>query len=113
MPEREAISIPERKANADHSNELFNIRLRYKQPDSDKSVKLELPVSKPEKIETASSDFRFAAAVAMFGQILTRSEFCVNSSLDEVIALAKTALDPDISGYRREFVRLVEIAKEL
>jgi Ca-activated chloride channel family protein len=92
------------------SNELLTIKLRYKNPDGNESKKIELPVidSKTNKV---SSDFRFASAVAMLGQLLTGSEFKGDSSYEKVISIAKTALDNDEQGYRREFVRLAETLK--
>ncbi|MDR0863373.1 MAG: VWA domain-containing protein [Candidatus Symbiothrix sp.] len=94
------------------SKELLTIKLRYKEPDADASKKMELPVM-DGRTNTVSSDFRFAAAVAMFGQLLGDSEFKGNATYDKVIALAKTALDNDEQGYRREFVRLAETVKGL
>jgi Ca-activated chloride channel family protein len=92
------------------SDELLTIKLRYKEPDGNASRKIELPVI-DDKLNRVSSDFRFAAAVAMFGQLLVDSEFKGNAGYDRVIALAKTALDNDEQGYRREFVRLAETVK--
>ena len=95
-----------------NSNELLTVKLRYKEPDGDKSKKIELPVV-DNKQNKVSSDFRFAASVAMFGQLLHNSDFKGDASYDKVISLAKTALDNDEQGYRREFVRLVETVKGL
>ncbi|MDR1346964.1 MAG: DUF3520 domain-containing protein [Prevotellaceae bacterium] len=92
------------------SNELLTVKLRYKDPDGDKSKKIELPVI-DNKTDKVSSDFRFASAVAMLGQMLTASEFKGDSSYEKVISIAKTALDSDEQGYRREFVRLAETLK--
>jgi len=92
------------------SEELLTIKLRYKEPDGDSSKKIELPVVDWKK-NTVSPDFRFAAAVAMFGQLLIDSDYKGNADYDKVIALAKTALDSDEQGYRREFVRLAETVK--
>ncbi len=94
------------------SPELLTIKLRYKQPDGDVSKKIELPLI-DNKGNTVSSDYRFAASVAMFGQLLHNSQFKGTATYDKVIELAKTALDNDEQGYRREFVRLVETAKGL
>lgn len=94
------------------SKELLTIKLRYKQPDGKVSQKMELPVMDTKGVRS-SSDFRFAAAVAMFGQLLRNSDFKGEATYDGVIELAKTALEPDEQGYRREFVRLVQSAKGL
>lgn len=94
------------------SNELLTVKLRYKAPDGDTSKKIELPFV-DNKSNNVSSDFRFASAVAMFGQLLRDSDFKGNASYDKVIHLAKQGLNNDERGYRREFVRLVEAAKGL
>ena len=49
------------------SNDLLTVKLRYKAPDKDVSKKMELPFV-DNKGNNVSSDFRFASAVAMFGQ---------------------------------------------
>ncbi len=94
------------------SRELMNIKLRYKDPAGDVSKKIELPVI-DDKNNKTSDDFRFAAAVAMFGHLLRDSDYKADASYDKVLALAKSALGNDDQGYRREFVRLVESAKGL
>lgn len=92
------------------SKELLTVKLRYKQPDGDSSKKIELSLT-DTKSDNVSSDFRFASAVAMFGQLVRDSDFKGDASFDKVITLAKTALNNDDQGYRREFVRLAEAAK--
>ena len=94
------------------SEELMTIKLRYKQPDGNVSKKIELAVI-DKKDNKVSSDFRFASAVAMFGQLIYESDYKGDATYDKVIALAKTALDNDQQGYRREFVRLAESVKGL
>lgn len=89
------------------SDELLTVKLRYKAPDKDVSKKMEFSFV-DNKGNNVSSDFRFASAVAMFGQLLRNSEFKGNASYDKVISLAKQGLSNDDKGYRREFVRLVE-----
>jgi Ca-activated chloride channel family protein len=49
----------------------------------------------------------------MFGQLLRDSEFKGNATYDKVISLAKTGLENDEKGYKREFIRLAETAKSL
>lgn len=92
------------------SNELLTVKLRYKMPDKDNSQKIELPVIDNKK-NNVSGDFRFAAAVAMFGQLLRDSEYKGNATYDMVIELAGKGLENDNQGYRREFMRLVETVK--
>jgi Ca-activated chloride channel family protein len=61
--------------------------------------------------ETASTDLRFAAAVAAFGQILKGGRNTGTYSYDDVIALAQSAKGEDRFGYRAEFINLVRLAK--
>ena len=94
------------------SDELLTVKLRYKAPDKDVSRKMELPFV-DNKGDSVSSDFRFASAVAMFGQLLRDSDFKGTADYDKVIKLAKQGLNNDEREYRREFIRLVEAAKGL
>ena len=99
-------------AVTNNSKELLTVKLRYKAPDGNTSKKIEQPLIDDKK-EKVSSDFRFASAVAMFGQLLRDSVFKGDATYDKVISLAKTSLDNDEKGYRREFIRLAETAEGL
>ncbi|MCD8167414.1 MAG: von Willebrand factor type A domain-containing protein [Bacteroides sp.] len=94
------------------SPELVTIKLRYKDPDGEVSRKIELPVI-DNKTTSVSSDFRFAAAVALYGQLLSNSEFTRGSNYDKVLELARKSIGTDPYGYRREFIRLVEAVNNL
>lgn len=91
-------------------DELLTVKLRYKLPNESKSSKMEHPLV-DKGGNSVSEDFRFAASVAMFGQLLRDSDFKGTASYTDVISLAKSALGSDEQGYRREFVRLVEAVK--
>lgn len=95
--------------------ELANVRLRYKQPDSDTSQLLEYPIQKRSLVaaDKASADLRFAASVAAFGQLLRGGKYSGNFRYADVVALANGALTEDRDGYRREFVSLVKLADSL
>jgi Ca-activated chloride channel family protein len=97
------------------SDELANVRLRYKKPDSDSSQLLEYPIAKTAVIDAkkTSADFRFAASVAAFGQLLRGGKYIGQYSHDDIAKLAKSALSEDGEGYRREFVSLVKLAASL
>lgn len=99
-------------AVTNNSKELLTVKLRYKAPNGNTSKKIEQPLIDDKK-EKVSSDFRFASAVAMFGQLLRDSDFKGDATYDKVISLAKTSLDNDEKGYRREFIRLAETAEGL
>ncbi len=92
-------------------NETMTVKLRYKQPESETSRLVEFPVADPVKaLANASANFRFASAVAAFGMLLRNSAFKQEASFTTVLRLAKTALQYDKEGYRKEFVALVEQA---
>ena len=55
----------------------------------------------------------FASAVAEFGLLLFDSKYKGDASYEQVLDLARANRGDDIHGYRGEFVRLVELAKEL
>ena len=104
---------PALKPAAD-SGELLTLKLRYKEPDGDKSRLLEHAVSDAGKrYNEASRDFKFAASVAAFGMLLRHSSYAGDANFDAVLELAGEALDSDLDGYRAEFVALTKKAKEL
>ncbi len=96
------------------TNELLTIKLRYKDPDDQKSKLYEKPI-KNKLINTSktSTNFRFSAAVASFGMVLRNSEFRGNSEMDKIIEWATSAKGNDNEGYRSEFIQLVKMAKDL
>jgi len=99
---------------AARSDEIFTLKLRYKQPDGKKSELLALPVADSGRpLADASQDFRFAAAVAGFGMLLRDSPHKGNASYDMVVELARSATGDDPNGYRTELLRLVKLAKAL
>jgi len=96
------------------SGELLTVKLRYKQPAGEVSEKLEFPlVDRGLRLAQVSADFRFATAVAEFGQLLRDSEHKQLSSWDAVLARAEAARGPDNAGYRTEFIELVRKARSL
>jgi Ca-activated chloride channel family protein len=94
------------------SDEIMNVKIRYKQPDGSKSVLLEQPVLATSN-EKPSGNFRFATAVAQYGMILNKSAFKQNSSFSNARKLAAQALGNDTEGYRKEFLKLIDKAEEL
>lgn len=99
---------------AAQSNELLTLKLRYKQPDSNKSRLMEVAVLDTHiPFEKTSDSFRFAASVAEWGLLLRDSDFKGAATYQQVIENAKKALAKDHEGYRSEFVRLVQLAQSL
>jgi Ca-activated chloride channel family protein len=95
--------------------ELAHVKLRYKQPNADRSQLLEYPImrSTTTTLEKASEDFRFAVAAAAFGQRLRGGKYVGSFDYDDIAALAQTGLGEDRDGYRREFISLVKLADSL
>jgi Ca-activated chloride channel family protein len=95
------------------SDELLTVKIRHKKPDGDKSLLSEFAVIDDGKsFGQATSDFRFAAAVASFGMLLRNSPHQGDASYDGVLEIATAATSPG-DEYRGEFLQLVERAKEL
>ena len=87
------------------------MKLRHKQPESNSSQKIEVPVK--ASVKEASDDYKFVMAVAMFGQLLRDSDFKGSATYAKVIELARNGLVNDQNGYRREFVRLAESVNQM
>ena len=96
------------------SPDLLTLKLRWKEPDADKSTRVDRPI-RPEDIfqATPSEDFRFASAVAECALLLRDSAFKGDASFDALIRRAKDAKGKDDEGYRAEFIRLAERAQLL
>ena len=104
------------KSNTENNNspELMTVKFRYKDPHGEKSKLIEHPVVDGHiALNNTSGNFRFAAAVAQFGMLLTQSEFAQQSSYNNVLALANSAIGNDQEGYRKGFLQLVKKAGSL
>ncbi len=103
-------------ADTPRDDEIAFLRLRYKQPDSESSQLQEWPIRRSQLVEDwkATSDrFRFAAAVAGFGQLLRGGRYLSSFGYDEVLATARGARGNDPFGYRGEFLTLVSLARSI
>jgi Ca-activated chloride channel family protein len=101
-------------AGAADNQELLTVKVRYVPPGDTKSRLLALPVKNDKRpCSQASTDFRFAAAVASFGMLLRESPYKGNASYAKVLESAREAMRPDTHGHRQEFLRLVQTAQNL
>jgi len=94
--------------------ELGFVKVRFKKPHGDTSELSHFPLQKRAikgNASEASSDFRFAAAVSAFAQMLRKSAYSGDVTFDQVATLAEANLGQDREGYRREFVELVKNAR--
>lgn len=99
-----------------NNNELAHLRLRYKAPDGNKSLLIEHVVAQnpiKEDLARTSDAFRFAAAVAGFGQLLRGGKFTTDWTLDKAAQLARQARGSDEYGYRGELLGLIALAESL
>ena len=96
------------------SGELLTVKIRYKEPAGEQSLKREFVLKDAGLgFAAASSDFKLAAAVAGFGMILRDSPLKGTATLADVTAWAQAGLGDDAGGYRSEFVRLVKQAESI
>lgn len=96
------------------SGEIMHVKLRYKEPASNTSKLLSVPVkAKTIAIDKASVNFRFAASVASFGMLLRDSEYKGTMNYQSLKTLAQQSLGSDAEGYRREFIRLIDMASKI
>jgi secreted protein with Ig-like and vWFA domain len=91
------------------AGEMMFVKLRYKEPDGEKSSLLEFPVKKA--VSEPNIDSQFAAAVALYGMLLRSSRHSGNGTWETILELATPNTLED--KYREEFVDLVKKAQEL
>lgn len=111
-PPKHKLAVP----SSSNEQELAYLRLRYKMPGSMKSTLLEKPLYSSEihqDIAYTSIDFRFAASVAAFGQLLKGGKHTGAFTYTNVLDLARTSRGLDPFGYRSEFLQLVGLASGL
>ncbi|HWS25432.1 MAG TPA: von Willebrand factor type A domain-containing protein [Xanthomonadales bacterium] len=94
-------------------NEIAFLKLRYKQPDADKSELIEQVVVRPREIDAGSSQLQFAASVAAFGEALRGGKYLDGYDYAAIAALAQANLGPNPYGMNAEFVELVGKAAAL
>lgn len=91
-------------------NEMATIKIRYKKPDGDQSILIKSVVYSDsyKEFNESSGDTRFAISVAVAGMLFKNSKEIGKLSWKFVIDSAKSAKGKDNSGYRAEFINLVE-----
>lgn len=103
---------PGEPTSAAASEEIFTLKIRYKDPEASASRELLFPA--PTLVQASSSrELRFAAGVAAFGMLLRDSPNRGAASFDLVLRLAEEGRGDDPRGYRREFLELARQAAQL
>jgi hypothetical protein len=96
------------------SDKVMTLRLRYGNPDSETSELIETAVKDSgKKTSEASENFRFAAAVAEWGLILSKSEYMEKATITQVLELGRGSIGHDSDGSRKEFISLVDDSRKL
>jgi len=104
--------VSETKGN--NSDELLTVKIRYKEPKGDKSKLVEHAVNKEDRaFEKASSDFKFASAVAGFAMILREDDKINDINMSQLIEIAKENKGEDPNGHREEFIENMSIAQKI
>jgi Ca-activated chloride channel family protein len=107
-------SRPLVRADASGSSEYGFVKIRYKQPNSDRSQLISTPIDRASEVGTfaeAPRDARFATGVASFAELLRGGRYSGSMTYDEVLQIVSAARGEDEFGYRSEFVQLVRAAK--
>jgi Ca-activated chloride channel family protein len=108
VPSTDPLIYQKRETKRNQTNELLALKLRFKNPDNNKSqllqVRIKDQIQEPAK---TSSNLRFTAAVVQYGMLLRDSEHKGNSSYQNTIELAQTA-HLDKNGSCSEFIELLK-----
>ncbi|MGE3672415.1 MAG: YfbK domain-containing protein, partial [Polyangiaceae bacterium] len=93
---------------------MATVRLRYKEPDGDVSQELTFDfdlAAAANSFDAASSDFRFAAGVVEFAEILRGSKHSQGQRFDDVLQIVSATQGED--NLRKEFYGLVVQGSQL
>lgn len=100
--------------NLNLRNSAFTINFRYKFPDLDVSIPLDLDIfDEGNTFNEATANHRFAAAVASFGLLVRDSEYKGETSYEDIRRWADSARTFDPYGYKEEFIQLIDAASGL
>ena len=102
------------EAGAAECGELAYLKMRYKLPGETASKLLERAITPADvrtTVDVLPADFKFAAAVAGFAQILRGDPYLKDFGFEQVQALGQAGKGADPFGYRAEFLSLVRLAE--
>lgn len=95
------------------SDEIATLKLRYKKPDGDESKLLTYSIADQDIKDSLSENLKFASSVAEFGLLLRDSQYKGTANYEAVLERAKEGLNNDDTGYRKEFIGMVEKAESM
>lgn len=96
-----------------NSSDIATFKLRYKEPDGDKSKELKQVLKQDIYKKNNTKDFNFALSVAEFGMLLRDSEYKGKLTYNDVLEFAKNNTGSDEYGYKAEFREMVEKAAKI
>lgn len=94
------------------TDELATIKIRYKHPDSNVSIRMNKTVTEGID-EISDADFHFVQAVASFAMVLRHSAYVGALTYQDIIDTAERNRGKDPEGYRSEFIRTVQTAQKM
>ena len=98
----------------EQGSETASVLISYREPNSIMPQQVTHLVYDQTETGAATTDnFKISAAVAQFGMILKNPELKDESSLNQILQLAKDAVGEDKYGYRKQFIQMVEEYKKL
>ncbi len=112
LPEVEPLKYQKPAQTKGNASEWLTVKMRYKHPDNEQSKEL-AAVLKGTGTASGGEDLRFASAVIEFGLILRDSKFKGDANFDRVLERARGAANYDPNGHRKEFIELVQKARDL
>ena len=103
-------SQPKTDRNDAYYNELFELRIRYKEPNREDSKLIKRVATFGDVTSKNSNDFSFACSVAAFGDILRDSRFSNEMTVSDIIKLADKgkAYKKENKTYREEFISMLK-----
>ena len=90
-----------------YNDELFTLRVRYKEPDEDDSKLVDFVCKTDSYSEDGSDNLRWAASVAAFGMYLKDSEYMGDTNKRLILSLAESVKDSKNDEYKQEYIDLV------
>ena len=96
--------------NSDGSDDYATIKIRYKEPEKDKSELLSYVVGADAYSENVSENFKFASLVSEFAMILGDSDYAGTMTYRDIINGYKELDNTD--DYKDEFISLVRMVEK-
>jgi Ca-activated chloride channel family protein len=113
-PKVDPLEFQKPQESTEDRPESLLVKLRYKAPEGETSRLIKGMVEDSgTSFSAATADLRFASAVAGFGMLLRGATGNGDLSYESVLTMAREAMGDDRGGYRQEFLRLVEKARQI